>query len=376
MENETKVKKQKQEAEQEKEQVLDIQADINSLILNQGDLTIDDNFDVLSTNIDVLDAYLGGGVAQGGFLQIVGSPGSGKSLLASKVLAAGQQQYGNNFMCLYLDSEESMSKDRLAQLGIKRPEIIPITDLTVEKVFSVIKSMHEYKMKNSHLIQYPSVIVWDSIANTITDRTEGLEEVDPAKVMGLRANLLSQFLPDYIKKMKKSNITLVAINQLRDKIEMGRFPTKSTLKYLANKNIPGGNSLLHNSTQLVLLSSGKDIADEYGFPGGNIVSVKLVKNKLFRPNLEFNLVFSFSLGYSKFWSNYELLKTYGRVKAAAWCTLQGVDDVKFRQKDAITNYKNNEAFRNAFDENVRDVIKTEITEKNVQALDPELEGIF
>ena len=164
--------------------------------------------------------------------------------------------------------------------------------------------------------------------------------------------------------MKKYNVSLIAINQLRDKIDLGVFKPKATLKYLAQKELPGGHSLSFNSSQLLYLSSGKDIDDEYGFKGGSRVTIKAVKNKQFRPNLEFELVFSFNLGYSNFWSNYEFLKKINRIKSGAWCSLDGMSTPKFRQCDAFQLYKTNPEFKQLYDSHVKEGIQTEIIDRN------------
>ena len=370
----TKVKK---EPVPEKEQVKSIHDELDSILVTEYGLNMSDDRPPISTGVEVLDAYLGGGLISGGLVQLVGTPGTGKSALAARLLAQGQRLYPDKFMGCYVDSEESMTSDRLAQLGVVNPVLTPIGNITLEKLFNVITAMCEYKEANPELIEIPSMIVWDSVANTVTERAMGLTVDDPAKVMGLKANILAQLLPKYISRMDQFNITLIAINQIRDKIDIGPVKSKSALKFLHNKNVPGGYALLHNSSQLLVLSAGKTIDDEYGFTGGNIVTVNAVKNKFFRPNLMFDLVFSFSLGYSNFWSNYEFLKLTKRIKAGAWCTLTNCEADKFRQKDAIIFYRDKPEFKKAFDNHVKDVIALEIIEKNKQDKLPEgLDGIF
>ena len=61
-----------------------------------------------------------------------------------------------------------MSTDRLAQLGVRYPKIRPYTDITVEKVFKFVEALCSYKENNPQYLDYPSVIVWDSLANTLT----------------------------------------------------------------------------------------------------------------------------------------------------------------------------------------------------------------
>lgn len=326
----------------------------------------------ISTGIDVLDALLGGGVGTS-FVEIVGQPGAGKSALAARLLATAQRKYLGKFIGVYLDSEEVMTKERLAQLGVNHPKITPITKLSVEKVFKIIEGIcafkEEYKKKDKSVLDTPSIVIWDSIANTQAE--SGLVVEDPNKIIGLKARLLSFYLPKYVQKLNKYNISLVAINQLRDKLDMGQYAPAPTLKFLADKSIPGGNAPLFNAVQLLYLQVKSDLKEVYGFNG---ISVKgrLVKNKLFTPNIDFLMLFSYERGFSNFWTNYELLKEYKRISAAAWCTLNAYPGKKFRQKDAIKFYREDPQFREIWDSEVKDVIDVEYIQKYKSSGDSEL----
>jgi len=313
----------------------------------------------ISTGIDVLDAIFGGGVGMG-FVQFVGPPGSGKSALVSKIIATGQRKYPGNFIAIYADSEVSMSTDRLAQLGVRYPKIRPYTDITVEKVFKFVEALCSYKENNPQYLDYPSVIVWDSLANTLTEK--GIETEDPNAILGEKARMLSFLLPKYVPKLEKYNISLLVINQLRDKIDMGYFKKPNELKYMGDKVLPGGESTRFNSFQLFFLRPTSDLKGEYGFSGTK-VSGKCVKNKLFTPNIEISMVFSFKNGFSNFFTNYELLKETKRVKAGAWCSLVSMPEIKFRQNELVTIYKTNPKFKEVFDQEVKEAIKTEFLDK-------------
>ncbi|MCK5018455.1 MAG: hypothetical protein KAS32_15455 [Candidatus Peribacteraceae bacterium] len=315
---------------------------------------------MIPTRVQAFDTILGGGITPG-LVQFVGNPGSGKTALACKIIASGQREWPGKFNAVFLDSEDSMTKERLQQLGVNNPPIEPIPALTVEKVFQVIEGMATYKEQHKDLINVPWVVVWDSIANTMTDA--GMEADDMNQVMGQKARALSHYLPKYIPMMGKYNISLVAVNQLRDKIDLGIFKKAADLKYLADKNIPGGKSVLFNSTQLVYIQPVGDVKGEYGFMGTK-VRAKTVKNKLFSPNVELDLIFSFERGFSSFWTNFELLKKVKRIKAGSWCTLVSCPEAgKFRQVQALEFYKTKPEFKAAFDNDVAEVLNEEYIEK-------------
>ena len=341
--------------------------DFSSFLTNTAKVSTEkDTMSTIPTGIDLLDTILGGGFGTK-FNMIVGPAGGGKSALVSKVIATGQRKFKGKFISIYADSEESMTKERLSDLGIKYPEIEPVPHATVEKVFRIIEALCAYKAANPELLEVPSLVVWDSIANSHTEK--GMEAEDVNSVLGEKARILSFLVPKYVSKLNKYNICLLAVNQLRDEIKMGMMHTPKDLRYLADgKNIPGGKAIIYNAFQLLYVRSTSDLKDAYGF-SGHRVACKAVKNKLFAPNIDIPLVFSFSGGFSNFWTNFELLKDYKRLQASAWCKLESLpvdssgNKISFRQNQAIDLYRNNIEFREAFDRDVEDILKVEYIEK-------------
>jgi len=334
-----------------------LQDDFTEFLKTTQGLTPDYSIrNTVPTGIDLLDVLMGGGAATG-LLQIIGPPGSGKSALAAKIIATSQRKFKKLTQSVYMDGEDSTDKRRLMQLGVTQPPVQPYTRLSVEAIFRCVEGMCNYKLNHNEVADIPWVVTWDSIANTHTEAA--LHETDPNKVTGLKARILAHLLPIYIPKMNEFNISLVAVNQLRDKIDMGVFKTPSDLQFLANKKIPGGSSSLYNSIQILYITPCGRIEGEYGFYGTR-VKCKLIKNKLFTPNIEFEMVFSFERGFSNFFTNYELLKKTKRISmGGAWGTLLSYPEKKFQQSNVIKMYNDNEEFREAFNNDVKDVLKTE-----------------
>ena len=322
---------------------------------------------VISTGIDLADAILGGGFAIGALVIIVGQPGSGKTMLAIQTLAQGQRQYNGKLIGGFLDSEEATTTLRLSNLGVRFPKLKPYVDITVEKVFKFIEGLCVFK-EQKKIIPTPSVVVWDSIANTLSQKER--ETDDPNSVIGYKARLLSILVPKYVAKCAQHNICLLAVNQLRDVLAIGQFAPPKDLKFMSStKDMPGGNVLKFNAFQLVemkiktaISEKGAEKSDNYGFEGV-IVTMKCVKNKLFPPNVEIPVVGSFTSGFSNFWTNYNFLKQTKRLNAGAWNYLVSLPDKKFRTKDAPHLYKTDIGFQKAFDVATKEAIKTEITDK-------------
>jgi RecA/RadA recombinase len=315
---------------------------------------------VIPTGIDLLDAILGGGFAVGSLNIVVGQPGSGKSMLAMQAQGNAQRIYRGKLLASYLDSEEATTTIRLANLGVRNPMIKPYVDITVEKVFRFIEGLCIFKHEKK-IVNVPSFIVWDSIANTLSIKEREAE--DPNSVIGYKARLLSILIPKYVSKIGTYNICLVAVNQLRDVIQMGQFTTPRDLRFMSShKDMPGGNVLKFNAFQLLEMKVKGILKPEmYDFEGIK-VGVKCVKNKLFPPNVEILLIGDFVRGFSNFWTNFDFLKETNRLKAGAWNYLISLPDKKFRTKDAPQLYKENNDFKNAFDVAVKDAIQKDIVE--------------
>jgi len=350
---------------EDEDKTKELYAEFSSFLETKADMTPDSGVkETISTGLDLVDAILGGGFAIGALDIIVGQPGSGKTMLAIQTLAQAQLQYKGELLGAFLDSEESTTTVRLSNLGVRYPKIKPYSDITVEKVFKFIEGLSVFKSEKE-ILGTPSVMIWDSIANTLSQKEREAE--DPNKVIGYKARLLSILVPKYVSKCGQHNICVLAVNQLRDVIDMGQFSPPKDLKFMSpTKDMPGGNVLKFNAFQLVEMKVKSAIAGEkaekYGFEG-IIVKIKCVKNKLFPPNIEVPVVGSFVTGFSNFWTNYNFLKETKRLKSASWCHLITLPEFKFRTKDAPRHYKENPEFKEAFDASAKEAIQTEIIEK-------------
>lgn len=369
--NEIEIKKEAKPIKEDRKKTKELYAEFSSFLETKAEITEDEGIkETISTGIDLIDAILGGGFGIGALSIIVGQPGSGKSMLAIQTLGQGERQFAETktdpgLMGFFLDSEEATTKIRLRNLGVKRPKIY--TDVTVEKVFKLVEGLsvftQEKKLKN------PSIVVWDSIANTLSQKER--ETDDPNTVIGYKARLLSILVPKYVAKCAQNRICLLAVNQLRDVITIGQFAPPKDLKLMSHtKDMPGGNVLKFNAFQLLemkvksVIAPGKTYdSNKYGFEGV-IVKMKCVKNKLFQPNVEIDVVGSFVNGFSNFWTNFNFLKDNKRLHTGAWNYLISLPDKKFRMKDGPSLYAEDAEFKEAYDKASKEVIEAEIINKH------------
>ena len=309
-----------------------------------------------STGIEAID-LLTGGIALGTLTQITGYPGSFKSTIASQI-AAHAKRLDARTPIVYMDTEVTMQAERINRLGLMG--VKPRFNYTIETILSDIQVMYNFK-ESKKLLDIPAVMIWDSVVNTPTKA--GLATLDPTKTIGLLPKIISQKLPQLLITMKLANISLIAINQFRDKMDMGMFAPPSDLKHLASdKVLPGGNSLAYNTAQLFQCAvktsyTGEKETDPYG-KRATIIYFKTVKNKFTMPdNHTIELVVDPITGVDNLLTNYEVLKKQGKINASGWSSLKDAPEHKFRLKSIHETYETNLQFKEAFDKVVTDTYK-------------------
>lgn len=347
-----------------------IMDDFKSFLYEEGIEEVQDNSLVLPTGIDLLDTILGGGFKMH-LSMLVGHSGGGKTALALQVIKAGQSvpEWKGKFITVYVDTENSVDNDRLLALGID-PNYVQFPDVyTVEGVFKCIEKVCAFKEKNKHLMEIPTLFIWDSIANTQTDSMDASDERNNM-MQAQRAGVISYYLPKYTRKCKKYNICFLSINQYRDDVNVDIYSKKKTLKYLKKGNIiPGGKSLIYNTFHIVDVSAGQELVNKdgentYGFTCSK-TEVYAIKNKKFKPNVNIDLIYGFDTGFtnSNLWTNFEMLKEYKYITAGAWTYLRDMPEIKFRQKEIENIYNDNPEFKKSFDSAVAECLKEQYVDR-------------
>ena len=348
---------------------------------------ISDTNEFFSTGNKYIDTALGGGICMRKITLLAGRPGSGKTTFGYNIMGAFQRNFNNKCIVLYIDNEQSANNTRLRICGLdyenEETQFIKVTG-TLEDVFKAIDLCISFKESDSKYSEYPILVIWDSITSTSTEK--GMEVEDHNKTMGLNANILSHILPKYINKhFITHNVTMVAISQLRDKIDAGYIKQASDLKFMggSNKRIPGGNALWH-ATGALLLFEEKDIMkeEEYGF-SAIIVRIKAVKNKYFTPNIPISVTMKHVTGFSDVWTNYLLMKEskYLEAKGRYW-EMKNYFELdkegnptetkkKFERKKLEYLYNTDTHFREVYDSNAIELISLFEKKHNVSMEDLE-----
>jgi len=261
----------------------------------------------ISTGSLSLDIALGiGGVPRGRVIEIFGPESSGKTTLTLHIIAEAQKKQG---IAAFIDAEHALDPEYAKNIGINTDELIISQPDTGEQALEITESL-----VRSNAVD---VVVIDSVA-ALVPKAE-IEGNMGDSYMGLQARLMSQALRKLTAIISKSRTTVIFVNQIREKIGVFFGNPETT---------PGGRALKFYSTIRMDIRRKASIKkDDDNI--GNMVKVKVVKNKLAPPFKETTFDIIFGKGISKEGDMIDLGLKYNILKkSGVWISY---NDIKFGQ---------------------------------------------
>jgi len=271
-------------------------------IMKMGEAQVQNDLTVVSTGSLGLDIALGvGGLPRGRVVEIYGPESSGKTTLCLQVVAQVQKAGG---IAAYIDAENALDPVYAGKLGVKVGDMLISQPDTGEQGLEIADML----VRSGGV----DIIVIDSVAALVPKAEIEGEMGD--QLPGLQARLMSQALRKLTSNIKRANVLVIFINQIRMKIGV-MFGSPETTT--------GGNALkFYASVRLDIRRIGSIKRGEEVV--GNETRVKVVKNKIAPPFREALFDILYGEGISREGEIVELGVLHNIVeKSGAWYAYNG-----------------------------------------------------
>jgi recombination protein RecA len=283
----------------------------------------------ISTGLYTLDfgAIGCGGIPRGRIIELFGPESSGKTTIALHVVGMEQK---NGAICAFIDAEHALDPTYAAKLGVDVDNLVVSQPDSGEDALEIAEALVDS--------QSVSLIVIDSVA-ALVPQAELDGEMGESH-MGLQARLMSQACRKLRGKCAVNGVTIVFINQIREKIGV-MFGSPETTT--------GGRALkFYASVRIDVRKVWKSEIKSGEIILGHSIKLKIVKNKVGPPFREAfaTLIYETGIDITSNFLDYAI--DIGAIQQnGAWFVvneekIQGKDKVKklfLDDSEAMTNLK-------------------------------------
>lgn len=257
-------------------------------------ITSERKLETISTGSTSLDVSLGvGGLPKGKITELYGPESTGKTSLATCIAKEAIKVGGK---VLYIDVENMLDLEYTIQLmdGLYSPQTMVVTQPEVGE------DAMEICERGIRSGMFDLVIV-DSIA-ALSSRRERMKDLEDA-TMAEVPRLLSKFFRRNAPYIRRNQVALLLINQVRDKIG----------GYSRGYGTPGGWALKHYTSVRIQLGAPQAII-QGNEQIGILTSFTIKKNKVAAPYRSHTIPFIFGMGVDTARDTVEFAKLIGVIK--------------------------------------------------------------
>lgn len=231
---------------------------------------------IYTTDTFILDYLLGGGLETGGFIQLLGDSGCGKSTIA---LSAATSICSKGLKVVYVDTESSITTEQLEATGAA-PYVGNSLFVIRESTFDKVEEVLDKFIATGEICLF----VIDSLASLVnscfTNLNDGISITTNSSLYGSRP--LTNFMNKYKSLASSENFCLLFTNQWRQRISTTGSVDKAY----------GGKNTLYNSDVIIKISKMNTTGPNKEFyslfnslDSGMKLDLEIIKSNKRKPNI-------------------------------------------------------------------------------------------